>query len=143
MNVARRNSMGRFALAIASGAFALSSRNAVAAAATLAVPPSTAGCSTDAVTIDATPVTITLCATKSAPQTVTVSETFASKSATMNHATTIDVLPGETSSRGIDDVPLAQLALANAKSLHITMHYKAGTITLEHALLSPGAVPLK
>ncbi len=143
MNVANRRTAGRFAFAIASAALALAMGPRSASAAIPGASAPIPGCSSDAVTIDGTPVTVTLCATKSTPQTVTVSETLASKSATLTHATTIDVLPGESSSRGIDDVPLAQLAIANAKSLHITMHYKAGAITLEHALLSPGAVPLK
>jgi hypothetical protein len=133
MNVAQRRTLRLFVSAIAGVALCFSFA-AIAFAAS-------AGCSHDALTIDGMPVTVVLCATKSDPKTVTVSETFTSKSATLAHATTIDVLPGEESSRGIDDVPLAQLAIA--KTIHITMHYRAGAITLEHALLLPGAVPLK
>jgi len=133
MNVARSSSAARFALAFASLALAMSRAPAALAA--------ESGCSRDALGIDGTPVTVVLCAVKSDPKTIAVSETLTSKSATLARTTTIDVLPGESSSRGIDDVPLAQLGIA--KTLHIAMHYKAGTIALEHALLLPGAVPLK
>lgn len=133
MNVVMRGSI-RLLVSVTAGA-------ALAASFVATVFAANSGCSHDALTIDGTPVTVVLCATRSDAKTVSVSETFTSKSATLAHATTIDVLPGEESSRGIDDVPLAQLAIA--KTIHITMHYKAGAIALEHALLLPGAVPLK
>jgi hypothetical protein len=91
--------------------------------------------------IDGAPVTVGLCASKTDAKTIAVAETFTSKSTSFAHATTIDVFPGEESSRGIDDVSLEPLGIA--KHLHISMHVKAGTIALEHALLLPGAVPLK
>jgi hypothetical protein len=97
-------------------------------------------CSHDTLAIDG-PVAVTLCATKVDPKSISVSESFTRKSASFSHSTSIDVFPGEESSRGIDDVPLAALGLT--KTIHLTIHYKAGTIVLEHALLLPGAVPLK
>lgn len=130
MNVARRGLAS--ALALFLGAAFAGSRPAAAA------PDS--HCSHDTLAIDG-PVTVTLCATKTDPKSIAVAETFAGKNGTFIHATTIDVFPGEESSRGIDDVPLG--ALGSSKTVHLTMHVKAGIITLEHALLLPGAVPLK
>ena len=97
-------------------------------------------CSHDTLSI-AGPVSVTLCATKADAKTIAVEETFAGKNASFTHATTIDVFPGTDSSRGIDDVPLSALGLKT--TLHLAMHYKAGTIVLEHALLLPDAVQLK
>jgi hypothetical protein len=99
------------------------------------------GCSQDVLKIDGVPVAVGLCAIKRDPKSIAVTETFTTKTQSFAHETTIDVLLSEESSRGIDDVSLEPLGIA--KHLHITMHVKAGTIVLEHALLLPGAVPLK
>jgi hypothetical protein len=44
-------------------------------------------------------------------------------------------------SRGVDDVPLNPLGLSS--TLHLTLTYADGKVSVEHALLLPGAVPLK
>jgi hypothetical protein len=97
-------------------------------------------CSHDTLAING-PVSVVLCASKTDAKTVTVDESFVGKSASFSHGTTIDVIAGQDSSRGIDDVPLSALGLTT--TLHLAMHYKNGTIVLEHALLLPGAVQLK
>jgi hypothetical protein len=86
-------------------------------------------------------VAITLCAGAPSGGTVAVSETFKGSSASFSRQTSIDVLPGAAVSRTIDDVALAPLGLAY--TLHLTLAFRDGTATVEHALLLPGAVPLK
>ncbi|MBV8750147.1 MAG: hypothetical protein JO103_10595 [Candidatus Eremiobacteraeota bacterium] len=87
-------------------------------------------------------VAVTVCTTAAdGAKTVPVSETFKNASTSFNHATTIEVLPGASASRGIDDVSLTALGLPY--TLHLTLAYRDGSVAIEHALLLPGAVPLK
>ena len=123
-------------------------RSFAALAAVLALCTAPAGaqpaqrCSHDTFAVAGTPVAVTVCA--GAPENgkaVAVTETFKGPASSFNHATSIDVLPGVAASRTVDDVSLAPLGLAY--SLHLTLVYKEAAISIEHALLLPGAVPLK
>jgi len=69
-----------------------------------------------------------------------VTETIKGTS-TISHAATIQVLAGAVVSRGVDDIALAPLGLSS--TLHLTLAYADGKVSVEHALLLPGAVPLK
>ena len=48
---------------------------------------------------------------------------------------------GAAVSRAVDDVALTPLGI-NA-TLHLTLAYRGGAVAIEHALLLPGATPLK
>jgi len=99
-------------------------------------------CSRDAFPVGGQSVAVTVCA--GAPdggKTVAVTQTFKSGAASFNHLTSIEVLPGASASRAVDDVSLAPLGLSY--TLHLTLAYRAAAVTIEHALLLPGAVPLK
>lgn len=99
-------------------------------------------CSRDAFPVGGQPVSITVCA--GAPdggKTVAVTETFKTASASFSHTTSIEVLPGAAASRSVDDVSLAPLGLNF--TLHLTLAHRETAVTIEHALLLPGAVPLK
>jgi hypothetical protein len=134
MNFARRSS------AIAFAAVSLIANGTSAWAATGAASPPPVPCSHDTFAIDG-PLNVTLCAMKSGPTTIAIAETFANKTGSFSHATTIDLVPGAESARGIDDVALAPLGLS--QTLHIAMRYKGGSVVLERALLAPGAIVLK
>jgi hypothetical protein len=98
-------------------------------------------CTRDTFPVAGQPVAVTVCS--SAPEgakTVAVTETFKGATASFNHSTSIEVLPGATS-RAVDDVSLAPLGLQY--TLHLTLAYRQAGVTIEHALLLPGAVPLK
>ena len=98
-------------------------------------------CSREAFPVGGQSVAVTVCA--GAPdggKTVAVTETFKGAAASFNHRTSIEVLPSATS-RGVDDVSLAPLGLQY--TLHLTLAYSNAAVTIEHALLLPGAVPLK
>jgi hypothetical protein len=109
------------------------------------------GCSHDAFVIDGATVGVTLCPGAAAPARrarsdgqgggITVLETFSSASATFSRTTV--VVPDDQSgpARAIDDVSLDRLGIT--KTLHLTIAYRGGATRLEHALLIPGAVPLK
>ena len=99
-------------------------------------------CSRDVFPVAGQPLTVTVCA--GAPdggKTVTVSETFKTAKASFDQTTSIEVLPGAAASRAVHDVSLAPLGLQY--TLHLTLAYREAAVTIEHALLLPGAVPLK
>ena len=72
---------------------------------------------------------------------VTVTETFVRGEQRLSRPLPIDTVSGATVTRAVDDVPLTDLG--SNKQLHLTIAYRNGEATLEHALLLPGAVVLK
>jgi hypothetical protein len=113
----------------------------VASAAAAPAQPSQR-CSRDTFSVGDQTVVVTTCA--GAPdggKTVAVTETFKGKSASFNHTTSIEVLPGASASRAVDDVSLTPLGLPY--TLHLTLAHRENAVSIEHALLLPGAVPLK
>jgi hypothetical protein len=87
------------------------------------------------------PTAATFCVSGPSAGRVTVTETFVRGAQHLSRPLTIDVVNGATVTRTVDDVPLADLG--SAKQLHLTIAYRGGEATLEHALLLPGAVVLK
>jgi len=99
-------------------------------------------CAHDTFAVAGQPVTVTACAgAPDSGRTVAVSETFKGSVASFGHATSIEVLAGASASRTVDDVALTPLGLPY--TLHLTLAYRDAGIAIEHALLLPGAVPLK
>jgi hypothetical protein len=99
-------------------------------------------CSHDTFSVGGQPVAVTACAgAPDSGKTVAVTETFKNATASFSHAVSIEVLPGAAASRAVDDVSLAPLGLQY--TLHLTLAYREAAVTIEHALLLPGAVPLK
>ena len=99
-------------------------------------------CSHETFPVAGQPVVVTVCAgAPNGGKTVAVTETFKNASTSFNHSTSIEVLPGAAASRATDDVSLAPLGLTY--TLHLTLAYREAGVTIEHALLLPGAVPLK
>ena len=99
-------------------------------------------CSREAFAVGGQSVAVTVCAAAAeGAKSVPVTETFKGASGSFNHTTTIDVLKGATVSRAVDDVSLSPIGLAY--TLHLTLAYRDSGVSIEHALLLPGAVPLK
>ena len=99
-------------------------------------------CSRDTFPVAGQSIVITVCA--GAPdggKSVQVIETFKGKAGSFSHTTSIDVLSGAATSRSTDDVSLAPLAMPY--TVHLTLAYREAAVIIEHALLLPGAVPLK
>lgn len=99
-------------------------------------------CSRDTFSVAGQAVSVTVCA--GAPdggKTVAVTETFKNAATSFNHTTSIEVLPGAAVSRAVDDVSLSPLGLQY--TMHLTLAHREAAVTIEHALLLPGAVPLK
>ncbi|HEY0383987.1 MAG TPA: hypothetical protein VGC72_17470 [Candidatus Elarobacter sp.] len=99
-------------------------------------------CSHESFPVGGQAVAVTVCAgAPNSGKTVAVTETFKNASTSFNHTTSVEVLPGAATSRAVDDVSLAPLGLQF--TLHITLAYREAGVVIEHALLLPGAVPLK
>ena len=99
-------------------------------------------CSHETFPVGGQPVTVTVCAgAPNGAKTVAVAETFKNAATSFSHSASIEVLPGAATSRAVDDVPLAPLGLQF--TLHMTLAYREAGVVIEHALLLPGAVPLK
>ena len=65
---------------------------------------------------------------------------FTAAAGTVSHSTSFDLLPGGVS-RTVDDIPLDKLG--SKRLLHVTLAFRDGVVLLEHALLLPGAIPVK
>ena len=99
-------------------------------------------CTHETFPVGGQPIVVTACAgAPDSGETVAVTETIKGASGSFNHTTSIEVLPGASASRAVDDVALAPLGLQY--TLHLTLAYRDATVIVEHALLLPGAVPLK
>ena len=99
-------------------------------------------CSHETFPVAGQAVTVTVCAgAPNSGKTVAVTETFKSATTSFSHAASIDVLAGASASRAVDDVALTPLGLPY--TLHLTLAYRDAAVSIEHALLLPGAVPLK
>ncbi|MBV9439149.1 MAG: hypothetical protein JOZ24_04070 [Candidatus Eremiobacteraeota bacterium] len=119
---------------------ALAFATAAAAAASAQPPPQR--CSSERFPIAGSSVLVTVCAgAPNGGKSIAVNETLKGATTSFTHAASIDILPGAAASRTIDDVSLAPLALSY--TLHLTLAYREGAVAIEHALLLPGAVPLK
>src|SRR5437660_2848019 len=69
-------------------------------------------CSRDAFPVAGQAVAVTVCAgAPDGAKTVAVTETFKNATASFNHSTSIEVLPGAAVSRAVDDISLAPLGL--------------------------------
>jgi hypothetical protein len=106
----------------------------------------TNGCSRDTLAVDGIPVAIALCVVAShgpdANRTiaVTLAETFSARGTSFSRTANLDFFNGYTA-RAIDDVSLERLGMP--RSLHLSLDYRGGTVTVAHALLLPGAIPLR
>jgi hypothetical protein len=98
-------------------------------------------CTHDSLTIDGVPTAASFCVSGPSAARVTVNETFVRGAQKFARPLTIDIVSGASVTRAVDDVPLTELG--SNKQLHLTIAYRAGRATLEHALLLPGAVVLK
>ena len=126
----------RFTVRILAAALALAATSVAAASAQPA-----GRCSHDAFPVAGQTVGVTVCAAAAEGKSVQVTETFKGRTGSFSRNTTVDVLPGAATSRTVDDVGLAPLGLPY--TLHLTLAYRDALASIEHALLLPGAVPLK
>jgi hypothetical protein len=114
---------------------------AILASGSAALAAGTDRCTQAGLSIDGQPIAATFCVPAARASRVSVTETFSRGAQTFSRTLDIDVVDGADVSRAVDDIPLD--AFGSAKRLHVTLAYRNGEATLEHALLLPGAVVLK
>jgi hypothetical protein len=97
-------------------------------------------CSHDVFPIGGQPVAVTACASPQGTGAL-IEQTFKGAAGSFTRSASIDVLAGASIVRQVEDVPLTPLGLRY--TLHLTLAYRAGRVAVEHAILLPGARPLK
>jgi hypothetical protein len=102
-------------------------------------------CSRDAVTLRGVPVSIGFCivakTASSAVSTVVVEATYSSKTASFSQRSSVRFITGEGPARALESIDLAPLGITGV--LHMTLLYDGNDVTMEHALLTPGAIAVK
>lgn len=103
-------------------------------------------CSRETLSVRGTPLTVTYCVA-SAPANVAgeaslpVTGSYAARGSSFSRTTTLRFVEGEGPARTIENVDLSPLGLTG--TLHLTLLYSGGTVRVETALLTPGAVVIK
>jgi hypothetical protein len=129
--------------------------NRIGAAAALVVAaalPVAAGaqqhCSQETLTVRGTPVTIGYCIT-SALRTgageeirVPVQASYSAPGGSFGRPEELRFIAGEGASRVVENLSLTPLGLPG-QMLHLTLLYSGGTVRIEGALLTPGALTIK
>jgi len=86
-------------------------------------------------------VCITFRASEPSGKSVAVVATYSAGAKSVTREIAFELMPGAKASRTIDDVDIS--SLVPGRTLHNTLKYAAGTVTLERAMLLPGAIPLR
>ncbi len=117
------------------------------AAVPLAAPAQSGNCTKEVLPVHGTPVTIAYCiegTPAKAPGSellVKVAGTYSAPGGSFSDARVLHFIAAEGPSRVIEDVDLAKLG--STGTLHLTLVYKAGAVSIESALLTPGAITVK
>lgn len=104
-------------------------------------------CTRETLAVKGTPVTVGYCVFSEASATaghdlpVQVTESYSTSRGSFSQQSTFRFIAGESASRVIEDVALARLGLEG--TLHLTLVYRGGTVRVESALLTPGAITIK
>jgi hypothetical protein len=103
-------------------------------------------CSHETLAILGTPVTVSLClaatpVVSGSIMTATIAATYAGANSTFTQNTSVRFVDGEGPARALESVDLHPLGLMG--TLHMTLLYADGLVTIEHAMLTPGAVRVK
>lgn len=72
---------------------------------------------------------------------VRVAETFSSPHGSFSRNAAFRFISGMADSRVIEDVPLAALGLTG--TLHVTLLLHGGSVSIDSAILTPGAITVK
>ncbi|HEY5257679.1 MAG TPA: hypothetical protein VIJ12_04805 [Candidatus Baltobacteraceae bacterium] len=124
---------------------------ALPALAVLLLAPAAAGaagqCSRETLAVPGSPVTVSYCVA-GAPSAgpgdellVPVSESYSAPGGSYADSATLHFLTGESASRQIAAVDLTRLG--STGTLHLTLVYHGGLVSVESAILTPGAIKIK
>ncbi len=104
------------------------------------------GCTRDILNVRGTPVTVNLCvvgapAASASIATVDLAATYAAGNRSFVQHASVRFITGEGPSRALESTDLSPLGIAGV--LHMTLLYGGNQVTIEHAMLTPGAVRVK
>ena len=116
------------------------------AAVPLAAPAQAGNCTKETLPVHGTPVTVSYCVSGSqrAPGSellVSVAATYSAPGGSFSENPVLHFITGEGPSRVIENVDLAKVG--SSGTLHLTLTYKGNQVSIESALLTPGAVTIK
>jgi hypothetical protein len=103
-------------------------------------------CSREVLHIRGTPVAVTLCIA-SAPAlsgsvvSMSLAATYSASGSSFTQTSSVRFITGEGPARTLDSVDLRRLGVEG--TLHLTLLYDKNLVTIEHAILTPGAVAVK
>ena len=103
-------------------------------------------CSRETLDVRGTPVTIAYCVNGEAAPTagavaLSVQGTYSAPAGSFSRKGTMRFVAGDGPSRVLENVELNQLGIQG--TLHLTLLYGGGTVRIESAMLTPGAVTIK
>lgn len=103
-------------------------------------------CTREVLNVQGTPLTASICVTQAGPAAghelpVSVDETYSTPHGSVSRTATLRFIAGEPSSRVLEDVELGRLGLSG--TLHLTLLLHAGSVRVDAAMLTPGAVTIK
>jgi hypothetical protein len=104
-------------------------------------------CSNLTVSVRGTPLTVGFCLSGAATNaangvtTVSLEATYATKGHSMVQRSSVRFITGVGPARALDSVNLAPVGIDG--TLHMTLLYSGNQVSMEHALLTPGAVTVK
>lgn len=104
-------------------------------------------CTHETLEVRGTPLTASYCVESVGPAApgrdlpVKVSQSYSTPHGSWSQDTTFTFIAGEDSSRVIQDLPLDHVGLQG--TLHLTLVLHAGTVRIDSAMLTPGAVTIK
>lgn len=103
-------------------------------------------CTQETLTVEGAPVTIAYCIAgepkvNGSEEMVPVSATYSAPGGALHRTTELRFLANEGISRVLESLDLTKLGLTG--TLHLTLAYSHGTVRVEGALLTPGAITIK
>ncbi len=98
-------------------------------------------CTRETLRVRSVPVTVGYCVVAEHEGTVDVAETYSSPRGSFGQTAPLSFLPGDEPSRVIEDVAIDRLGVAGI--LHLTLVMRSGSVYIESALLTPGAITIK
>ena len=117
------------------------------AAIPMAASAQTGNCTKETLPVRGTPVTISYCVTGKPTQApgsellVKVNATYSAPGGSFKASPVLHFIAAEGPSRVIEDLDLAMLG--SSGTLHLTLVYRGNAVSIESALLTPGAITIK
>jgi hypothetical protein len=109
-------------------------------------PAAQSQCSRELLHVRGTPLSVSLCvaappAVSGSVVTLRVSATYAASGSSFMQTANVRFITGEGPARALDSVDLHRVGISG--SLHMTLLYANNLVTIEHAILTPGALTIK